>query len=189
MGKTYKTLTADHLEFIHKQKIFFVATAPDEDVKNGKINLSPKGLDSIRVKSFNKIIWLNLTGSGNETAAHLSRNSSITVMFCAFEGNPLILRIYGTARAIHIDDADWEKYIPDFPDYPGPRQIIEVSIELVQTSCGFGVPLMKYEGDRDLLPKWAQSKGQQGIYEYWQEKNSISLSGQPIAVPKNFNKS
>ena len=178
MGKQLKKLSPRLIEFISNQKMFFVATAMAE----GKINLSPKGMEAFKVLNENKVVWLNLTGSGNETAAHLRASDRMTIMFCAFEGPPLILRLYGNAKAYHKREAAWEEYIGRFPHYPGSRQIIVMDIELVQTSCGFGVPLMDYKGERDLLGPWAEEKGEAGLKAYMELKNSISLDGHPTGI-------
>lgn len=158
-------------EFICQQKVFFVGTARSE----GTINISPKGMDSFRIINANQIVWMNLTGSGNETAAHLLGNPRMTIMFCAFEGNPLILRLYGTAQIHHVQDQGFQQYSELFPPMLGARQIIDMKVELVQTSCGFGVPLMDYKEERKLLNSWAEKKPD--IEAYWQEKNTVSLDG------------
>lgn len=173
MGKKYESITPEHQEFIKSQKIFFVGTA----VSGGRINVSPKGTDSFRIINENKIVWLNLTGSGNETATHLIMNSRMTIMFCAFEGNPLILRLYGKAKVYHRRDEEFSKYIGMFPENTGSRQIIEMDIDLVQTSCGFGVPFMDYKEERNTLNTWADKKGKEGIEEYWRNKNITSIDG------------
>jgi len=173
MAKQFQQLTSIHKEFIQDQKIFFVATA----MSKGKINLSPKGMDSLRVLNDQTIIWLNLTGSGNETAAHLLENNRMTIMFCAFEGKPLILRLYGSALTYHIRDEQFQNYMKEFPKDVGARQIFEMKIDMVQTSCGYAVPFMSYEKDRDILAKWSLHKGEEGIKAYWQEKNTVSLDG------------
>ena len=151
--------------------MFFVGTAAE----TGSINVSPKGMDTLRVLSNNKVIWLNLTGSGNETAAHVKHNHRMTIMFCAFEGNPLILRLYGNANVFHSGDPEYHSLIEQFPDIPGARQIFELNIDLVQSSCGFGVPEYEYRGQRTLLEDWAKNKGDEGIKSYWEEKNLKSL--------------
>lgn len=178
MGKQLKKLTPRLTNFISNQKMFFVATA----MEDGRINLSPKGMDAFKIIHENKAIWLNLTGSGNETATHLRYHNRMTIMFCAFEGPPMILRLYGRATAYHKRDASWDKYISLFPDYSGSRQLIEMDIELVQTSCGFGVPFMDYKGERDLLGPWADEKGDDGLQKYMQEKNTSSLDGHPTGI-------
>jgi hypothetical protein len=174
MGKIFNSLDEKHIEFIKKQKMFFVATSND----SGHINLSPKGLDSFRVLNNNLVVWLNYTGSGNETAAHLEKSSRMTIMFCAFEGEPLIMRLYGQARAIHEWDFDWPIFSNHFIELHGARQIIELDIEMLQTSCGYGVPLYDYKGDRDDLKKWLDNKSEDQIKEYWFEKNMKSIDGE-----------
>jgi hypothetical protein len=178
MGKRMDHIREDHRQFIEKQKIFFVATAKSD----GHINLSPKGNDSFRVLGPNRAMFLNLTGSGNETAAHLLDSDRITIMFCAFEGKPLILRLYGTARAYHEYDTEWKEHIDRFPKMTGARQLIDIQVELVQTSCGMSIPYMDFVGERDLLTNWADSKGRDGIREYWQQKNTASLDGDPTGI-------
>jgi len=178
MGKLYTQLTDDLAGFIRRQKIFFVGTAADE----GRANISPKGMDTLRVVTEDRVVWLNLTGSGNETAAHLRENGRITLMFCAFEGEPLILRLYGHARIFHPRDAEWDSLITLFPATPGARQIIDMSVDLVQTSCGFGVPFFEFKAERDQLEKWAEKKGPEGIQKYWEEKNRASVDGKPTGI-------
>ena len=136
----FESLNNDHIKFIQEQKVFFVATA----VADGRINLSPKGLDSLRVLNGNRIVWLNLTGSGNETAAHVQESARMTLMMNAFEGKPLILRIYGEAKAVHHLDKEWSDLISLFPYSEGSRQIFDLSISSVQTSCGWAVPEYKF---------------------------------------------
>ena len=175
MSKLYKRITPKLQQFIEDQKIFFVATA----TADSRINLSPKGMDSLRVVNKNRVIWLNVTGSGNETAAHVQENPRMTLMFTAFEDNPMILRLYGEAKAIHTEDTEWQLLFPLFPPIPGARQIFDLKVDLVQTSCGMAVPLYDYVGEREHLNTWAAKKGQEGLREYWEEKNSISLDGKP----------
>jgi len=178
MGEKYAAINERHSKFIRKQQIFFIATATDES----RINLSPKGLDSLRILGDNRVIWLNLTGSGNETAAHLQTDSRMTIMFCAFNGPPLILRLYGTARMILPSDDVWGELYAHFDPLPGARQIFDVAVDLVYTSCGFGVPLYDFAGERPLLNRWAEKKGEAGIRDYWRDKNSISLDGEAIPI-------
>lgn len=180
MAKRYPVLEERHMAFIDRQKIFFVATA----VAEGRINLSPKGMDTLRVAGPNRVLWLNLTGSGNETAAHLRIDPRMTIMFCAFEGDPLILRLYGRARAIQEGDPEWAQLLARFPAIPGARQIIDMEIDLVQTSCGYGVPLYDHAGDRDTLATWAEKKGEDGLRRYRAEKNAVSLDGLPTGIPE-----
>ncbi|SFV62838.1 hypothetical protein MNB_SUP05-5-75 [hydrothermal vent metagenome] len=176
MATKYTEISNKIKEFILEQKIFFVATAID----NGRVNLSPKGMDSFKVLDKNRIIWLNMTGSGNETSAHIQKNSRMTMMWTAFEGNPIILRLYGNAKVIHPTDDNWQKLYSHFKDNIGARQIFDVEIDLVLTSCGMGTPFFEYKGEREQLNDWAEKKGEQGIKDYWQEKNSIDLDGNKI---------
>ena len=180
MSKFYTKLTSRVQKFIKAQKMFFVATAP----KNGRINLSPKGMDSIRVINENRILWLNLTGSGNETAAHILENNRITLMFCAFEGNPNILRIYGKGKAIHPKDAEWKDVISLFPDIPGARQIFDITVESAQDSCGMSIPFYDYVGERNQLNDWAIEQGQEKVEQYWEDRNQTSIDGLPTNIIK-----
>jgi hypothetical protein len=175
MGKQYDAIPGKSHDFIRAQKIFFVGTAG----KEGRVNVSPKGMDSFRIIDDHTVRWLNVTGSGNETAAHVLENQRMTIMFCAFEGNPLILRLYGSARVIHPTDDQWTEWAADFPALPGARQIFELNIDLVQTSCGFGVPFFDFKEEREQLNQWAENKGQEKIQEYWSEKNAVSIDGKP----------
>lgn len=178
MAEKFEQLSPKHIAFIQAQHIFFVATAGAE----GSVNLSPKGMDSFRVTSPQEVIWLNLTGSGNETAAHLLENPRMTIMFCSFDKQPLILRLYGEAETIHPRDPDWSSLISAFPQDPGARQIYRVTLKLVQTSCGYAVPYYTYQEDRPTLKKWAQKHGQEGIEQYWADKNAISLDGKETGI-------
>ena len=178
MGKQYPSISEKLIDFIIRQQIFFVATA----AADGRINLSPKGMDSLRIVTPNQVVWLNLTGSGNETAAHLLENDRMTLMFCAFGGDPKILRLYGHARCHYPDSSEWETHIGRFPSLPGARQIIVMEVDLVATSCGFGVPLFEYRGEREALREWAKKKGEEGLKAYWQDRNRISLDGKPTGI-------
>ncbi len=173
MGKQYTEITEPLKEFIARQKIFFVGTATD----SSRVNISPKGMDSLRVLDANRVIWLNVTGSGNETAAHLQTHPRMTVMFAAFEGAPMILRLYGSAKAIHQSDVQWSELYENFPPNPGARQIFELQVDLVQTSCGMAVPFFDYVEEREQLNQWAVKKGDEGIREYWRDRNQVSLDG------------
>lgn len=178
MAKFYPALDDNLKAFIARQHIFFVATAPNE----GRINLSPKGLDSLRIVDDRRIAYLDLTGSGNETAAHLLADGRMTLMFCAFEGDHLILRLYGRGRPVRHNDPEWAALSPLFPGLPGIRQIILLEIESLQTSCGAGVPLYQYQGEREALLRWAGKKGEQGIRDYQYEKNQVSIDGLPTGL-------
>ena len=173
MGAKFKDIPENIAEFIKEQHIFFVGTAGPE----GRVNVSPKGMDSFRVINKNKIIWLNLTGSGNETAAHLLQNPRMTIMFCSFEKKPLILRLYGKAKIYHERDPEFHDYISHFPITPGSRQIIELDVDLVQTSCGYGVPFMDFVEERPTLRQWGENKGDEKIRKYWTDKNTESIDG------------
>lgn len=179
MAEQYGEIPDKLKNFIEKQKLFFVATADVE----GRVNLSPKGGDCFRVLGPHRVVWLSLTGSGNETAAHLLACNRITLMFCSFEESPMILRLYGGGRTFHPGSTGWEKLIELFPEKTGNRQIFDIDIDLVQTSCGFQVPYFDYMGERDTLDKWAENKGREGIKNYWREKNRLSLEGKPTGIP------
>ena len=175
MPDIHESITPELSDFIRSQHVFFVATAPlDAD---GHINLSPKGLDSFRVLDAHRVAYLDLTGSGNETSAHVSENGRITFMFCAFNGRPRILRLYGTGRTVLPGSEEWSELHPLFTDILGARQIIVADITRVQTSCGYAVPMMEYVGERDTLIRWAESKGIDGLDEYRQRKNMQSIDG------------
>ena len=180
MGKFHDSVKPAHKEFIEAQHIFFVATAPLS--ADGKVNLSPKGLDCFKVLSDSKVAYMDLISSGNETSAHTLENGRITIMFCSFEATPNILRLYGKGHAVLLGTAEWEKYASHFTIYPSTRQIIVADIDLVQTSCGFGVPMFEYAGERDIHFEWAEKKGADGLYEYVQEKNLKSLDGLPTDI-------
>lgn len=173
MARFYPALEDKHRSFIAAQKLFFTATAPND----GRVNLSPKGMDSLRVIDTQCVAYLDLTGSGNETAAHLKHDGRMTIMFCSFAADPLILRLYGRGRAVRRQDADWAKWRVHFPALPGERQIIVLDVEAVQTSCGYAVPKFEYCGERDTLMRWAEKKGTLGLLEYWREKNQTSIDG------------
>lgn len=164
--------------FIDEQQMFFVATAAAE----GRINLSPKGIDSFRVLEGDRVAWLNLTGSGNETAAHLLKTPRITLMFCSFVGDPLILRLYGEGRAVHPGEPDWDELSGHFDDLPGARQVIDIRVTSMQTSCGFAVPEYTYNGQRERLIQWAKKAGPSGMKKYWKDKNQTSIDGLPTGI-------
>lgn len=178
MAQQYSVISEHHRQFIASQKIFFVGTA----AAKGRVNVSPKGMDTLRVLSSNRVAWLNLTGSGNESAAHVRLDPRMTLMFCAFDGAPLILRLYGSARVIHQGDPEWSELYALFPPLPGARQVFDLTVELVQTSCGYGVPMFTHAGDRETLNAWAKKKGEDGIRQYWEQKNQTSLDGIPTHI-------
>ncbi len=172
MGDKFDELANSHIEFINCQHIFFVGTAGAE----GFVNISPKGMDSLRIVDSSRVAWLNLTGSGNETAAHVHENGRMTVMFCSFDKHPRILRLYGQSTVIHSRDDGWDQAVALFPEDVGARQVFELEIELVLSSCGYGVPYYEYKDERPTLAKWAISHGRAGIEEYWEEENIKSLN-------------
>lgn len=176
MAQRFTEIKDSFREFIEQQKIFFVATAATD----GRVNLSPKGMDSLRVLDRNRVLWLNVTGSGNETQAHLQESPRMTLMFCAFNGNALILRLYGTARMILPGSAEWHELYALFPSNPGARQLVDMRVDLVQTSCGQAVPFFEYVNEREELTEWATRKGEDGLRTYREQKNSVSLDGKPI---------
>ena len=178
MGKKYQALTPEQVDFIAAQRLFFCATAAPA----GRVNVSPKGGDALRVLDPNRVVWLNLTGSGNETAAHVLESPRMTLMFCAFEGEPKILRLYGTARTVTPGSEDWDELNALFEAHAGARQIFDLGIDLVQTSCGFGIPYFDYAGERDKLRAWAERKGEEGVREYWRLKNARSLDGKDTGM-------
>ena len=175
MSKFYTKITSRLQKFIEAQKIFFVATTPN----SGRINLSPKGMDSFKVMNENRVLWLNVTGSGNETAAHLLENKRITIMFCSFEKVPNILRLYGKGKEIKPTDTTWDDIISLFPETPGTRQIFDITIDSAQTSCGMSIPFYEYKGERNDLNDWAEKQGKKGITEYWENNNQKSIDGLP----------
>lgn len=178
MGQKFNEISDTIKVFIEKQKMFFVATAAPD----GRVNLSPKGLDSFRIIDKNRVVWLNATGSGNETSAHILEHPRMTIMFASFEGSPMILRLYGEAIAIHPRDRLWPEVISLFPAIPGTRQIFDLKIDLVQTSCGMAVPYYDFVKPRDQLNQWAQKKGDHGIKEYWKENNQNSIDGHATGI-------
>ena len=176
MAKFYSSLTDALMDFIRAQRIFFTASAAAE----GRINLSPKGLQTFHILDAQHVAYLDLTGSAAETAAHLKADGRLTLMFCSFEDNPLILRLYGKGQLIRPQDAQWATLIQQFPPFPGARQIVVLDIESLQTSCGFGVPRYEFSGERDDLVQWATKKGEDGLRQYRADKNSQSIDGLPI---------
>jgi hypothetical protein len=173
MARFYPVLQDQHRAFIAAQKLFFTASG----TADSRLNLSPKGMDSLRVLSDNRVAYLDLTGSGNETAAHLRHDGRMTMMWCSFDSDPLILRLYGRGRAVRRQDAEWAALRHHFAPLPGERQFIVLDIESVQTSCGYAVPMYAYRGERDTLARWAEKKGPVGLLDYWREKNQVSIDG------------
>jgi hypothetical protein len=177
MGTIYPILDEAVTRFIQTQHVFFVATAPLD--ASGHVNVSPKGLDTLRILGPTTIAYLDLTGSGVETVAHVRENSRITLMFCAFAGPPKILRVYGHGRVVEPHDAEYPALQSHFPDFESARSVIVVEIDRIADSCGYGVPLLKYEQDRTQLPAWARNRGPERLKTYRQEKNNRSIDGLP----------
>lgn len=177
MGKTYDILDDGQKEWIGAQRMFFVATAPLSS--DGRINCSPKGLDSFRILGDRQIGYVDLTGSGVETIAHLRENGRIVIMFCAFEGPPKIVRLHGRGRWVSIDSEEFPTLADAFPQLPGIRGLIIVDIERISDSCGWGVPQFEYTGQRETLTKWALQKGETGLADYKSEANATSIDGLP----------
>jgi hypothetical protein len=183
VGKLYEQITPKLAEWLREQRIFFVATAPLSGA--GLLNLSPKGMDTFRILDPQTVAYLDLTGSGVETIAHLRENGRIIFMFCSFDGSPKILRLYGTGEVITSGLPDFESLRALFPDYPGARSVIRVRLLRIADSCGYAVPHFDYTGERDGLIRWAESKGADGVIQYRREKNVCSLDGLPGLDPGN----
>lgn len=180
MAKQFSAFDDDHLRLIAEAPLFFVGTA----AATGRVNLSPKGMDSLRVTGQNRVVWLNATGSGNETAGHLRLDPRMTLMWCSFTQRPVILRAYGLARALHPRDAGWAEHLALFPALPGTRQIVVMDVDLVQTSCGFAVPTADGFAERDVLRNWALQKGDNGLRTYWADRNATTMDGFPTGTPE-----
>lgn len=178
--KLLEAIDSEMVEWLQGQPVFFVATAPLAG--EGHVNCSPKGGDALRVLGPMEAAYLDYTGSGAETAAHLRENGRIVLMFCAFQGKPNIVRLHGVGDVVTPGHADWERLEPLFTYNPGARAIVRVKVTRVSTSCGFSVPLMQYEADRDVLDRWAANKGAEGLAEYRALKNVTSIDGLP-ALP------
>lgn len=176
MGKTFEAIEPKLRAFIEKQKMFFVATAPLG--AEGHVNVSPKGLDgTLSILDDHTIAYLDLTGSGVETIAHLRENGRICMMFCALDGPPRIVRIHGAGDVIEPGDEEFDELVERFSKYPGARAIIRIRASRISDSCGYGVPLYEYRGERDQLQRWAQSKGPDGVAQYQRDHNTESLDG------------
>lgn len=178
MARFYPALDTRHRDFIAAQKLFFTATG----TAGSHLNLSPKAADSLRVLDDKRVAYLDLTGSGNETAAHLRHDGRMTMMWCSFDADPLILRLYGRGRVIRRQDAAWGEMRRHFSALPAERQIIALDVEMVQTSCGYVVPRYAYQGERDILTRWAEKKGTVGLLDYWRQKNQVSIDGLPTGL-------
>ena len=181
MAKQFPHIGDVHRDFILCQHIFFAAST----AAGARVNVSPRSIDALRILDANSVAYLDRTGSGNETAAHLRADGRLTLMLCCFEQQPMILRLYGRGRVLKRNSADYLQLLTTaFEDRepPGARQIVKLDIELVQTSCGFGVPLFDYRGERETLDRWAEAKGQAGLDAYRREKNSVSMDGLPTGL-------
>jgi Pyridoxamine 5'-phosphate oxidase len=174
----FPEITDRFRHFVEQQKVFFVGTA----ARDGRVNIAPKGMDTLRVLGPHRIVWLNLTGGENESAAHLRETTRMTLMWCAFDGAPFILRAYGNATVTHPRDPGWDTLAPLFPALPGARQIFDLTVDLVLRSCGMGVPLFEFRGAREALRQWAERIGDSGIKEWWQDHNQVSLDGKPTGI-------
>ena len=182
MAKVHSEITSELANWIAEQPLYFVASAPLSD--SGHVNVSPRGVHSLRIMNPNQVLLLDLTGSGNETAAHVTENSRLTVMFCAFTGKPKILRLYGSAEAILPGHQDWATLRAEFPEsIAAVRQLFRLDINRIQTSCGFGVPLMDFVAQREILTEWSEKRDEQELIEYRQNKNAKSIDG--LAIPVN----
>lgn len=167
-------------DFIRRQPMFFVATA----AADGLVNVSPKGgTGTLVVLDERRVAYVDLTGSGSETIAHVRALNRITLMWCAFDGPPMIARIHGSAEVITRDSEQWPSMIGLFPDLPGARAIVVVTAERISDSCGMSVPEMSFERDREQLNRWARGKGEEGLRDYWERKNATSLDGLPALAP------
>lgn len=175
-----KRLTNGQIEFIKAQPMFFVATAAAE----GRVNVSPKGMDSLRVLDENRVVWLNLSGSGNETAAHVAASGRMTLMFMSIDETPLILRVFGTASVVHPRDSEWDELITMFPTLGGSRQIFDLRVEQTRSSCGTGVPVMTIDAvraDTEMEPFYAAMSDDE-LHDYWRRKNVVSIDGFPTRI-------
>ena len=177
--EVFDRLSDELTQFITQQPLFFVATAPGT---GGHVNLSPKGLDTLRVLTPKQVAYLDLTGSGNETSAHIADNGRLTIMLCSFGSRPMILRLYGQGRTVLPRDPEFANLMPRFGEIPGARQIIVLEVERVQTSCGYAVPRMENPRHRDTLVRWAENKGPEGLDAYQQQKNVVSIDGIPAPI-------
>jgi hypothetical protein len=180
MGRTYDAIDDRMAEFLCAQRVFFVGTAPAE---GGHVNVSPKGLDTFAVFGPRTVAYLDLTGSGIETIAHVRQNGRITLLFCAFEGAPRIVRLYGRGRVIPLESAEFATHAERFGSYTSARAIIEVAVDRIADSCGYGIPQYRYESERTQLLEWADRKGPDGVTAYRDDHNATSIDGLPGLRP------
>jgi hypothetical protein len=183
MGKQFDQITPELAKWLGQQRLFFVATAPL--ATDGLVNCSPKGMDTFRIVGSKEVAYLDLTGSGIETTAHLRENGRIVFMFCAFSGPPKIVRLHGTGEVIASHDARFAALRALFPDYPGARSVIRAALHRIGDSCGYAVPRFEYAEERDTLARWADAKGSAGLVSYQAENNRRSLDGLPGLEPEN----
>ncbi|MBV0913656.1 pyridoxamine 5'-phosphate oxidase family protein [Anianabacter salinae] len=178
MAQQFPALDDGLTDWIGRQHVFFAASA----AADSRVNISPRPARDFRVLGPNRAGWLDQTGSGNETAAHMLADGRLTVMFCAFDGPPRILRLYGRGT-VHARGSDgYAALVPQFDERPGARAIVTIDFDLVQTSCGYGVPVMDYREDRPTLDRWAETKGDDGLRDYWSERNTVSIDGLPTGI-------
>jgi Pyridoxamine 5'-phosphate oxidase len=186
VGRSFESLSPALADAVQSAPLFFVATAPL--AADGHVNLSPKGGDTLRVLDERTVAYLDLTGSGIETIAHLRENGRITLMVCAFSGPPQIIRLYGRGEVLRRGDEGYDELADLFPDLPGARAVIRVALERVGSSCGYAVPFMRYEGERSRLDEWAEARGPQGLVEYRATKNAVSIDGLPGLDPERVSR-
>lgn len=179
MGKVYESITPELATWIGQQHVFFVATAPLAG--DGHVNCSPKGLDTFRIIDGGTAAYLDLTGSGSETVAHVRENGRIVLMFCAFDGPPKIVRLHGRAKVVALGAAAWAVWAEKFPEHPTARAIVVIDVRRISDSCGYGVPTLEYKGEREAMRRWAQTKGLENLAAYRREKNARSIDGLPAA--------
>ena len=185
MATKYEKLNKEIKNFIEKQKIYFVSTT----TKDGYINLSPKGMNSLKILDDNRVIWLNSTGSTNESSTNIQRDNRMTIMFCSFEEEALIVKLFGKAKVIHKNDKEWTELSKLLPEIPGARQIFDIDLELIITVCGSAVPFFEYKAERENLNQYWIKAGNVGLHEYWKKKNQISLNGyETFILEKNITK-
>lgn len=181
MAKQFPCIGDAHRDFILRQRVFFTASA----AAGTRVNVSPRSTDALRILGAGAIAYLDRTGSGNETAAHLRVDGRLTLMFCAFEGPPSILRLFGRGRVLHRTGPEYARLLATGfggKEPLGTRQAVALDVDLVQTSCGFGVPLFDYRGERPAMDRWAEAKGEAGLEAYWREKNTRSIDGLPTGL-------
>lgn len=177
MGKEYQEITPDIERWLKRQRVFFVATAPLAD--NGRINCSPKGMDTFRVLGPRELVYADIGGSGIETVAHLKENARVVIMLCAFEGPPKIFRFYGQGRSVAPNDPEFDQLLKGFADLPAVRNFVVIDVDCIRDSCGYGVPLYEFRAERDSLRNWCENKSLDEIREYRRQNNAASLDGLP----------